>query len=79
MRAEAVSAETLATVLLVAVALVVLAYVLPRMMGGNYITCTRCEGTGQIDERWPDPAEPSGFHVASGTCPKCKGKGRIRT
>ena len=66
--------------LLVAVIFVgVLVFVLPRVMGGNRITCTRCDGTGQINERWPDPSEPSGFHVAKGTCPKCKGKGKVAT
>jgi hypothetical protein len=66
--------------LLVAVIFVgVLVFVLPRVMGGNRITCTRCDGTGQINERWPDPSEPSGFHVAKGTCPKCQGKGKVAT
>jgi hypothetical protein len=65
---------------LVALAIVgVLVFVLPRLMGGNRITCTRCDGTGQINERWPDPSEPGGFHVARGTCPKCKGKGTVKT
>jgi hypothetical protein len=58
--------------------LVMIVYVVPKVMGGNQIVCTRCEGTGQIDERWPDPAQPTGFHVATGKCPKCKGKGRLK-
>jgi hypothetical protein len=61
------------------VVVIVVGFVVPRVMGGNTIVCTRCEGTGQIDERWPDPKEPTGFHVATGRCPKCKGKGKIRT
>ncbi len=62
------------------VLILVLIYAIPRLIGmiGPTTTCTRCDGTGQIDERWPDPSEPSGFHVAVGTCPKCKGKGRVR-
>lgn len=39
--------------------------------------CTRCDGTGQVSERWPDPSEPGGWHRVEGTCPKCKGKGKI--
>lgn len=53
-------------------------YVFPRLMGGGTVVCTRCEGTGQIDERWPDPSKPTGFHTATGTCPKCKGKGKVK-
>ena len=61
------------------VMLAVLFVVVPRLMGGNTIVCNRCDGTGQINERWPDPSQPGGFHVARGTCPKCKGKGRVRS
>jgi hypothetical protein len=60
------------------VVVIVVGFVVPRIMGAGTIVCTRCEGTGQIDERWPDPKEPSGFHVATGQCPKCKGKGKVR-
>jgi hypothetical protein len=59
-------------------AIVVAVFILPRFLGSGSIICTRCEGTGQIDERWPDPSKPTGFHLATGTCPKCKGKGRIK-
>ena len=45
----------------------------PRRHGKN--RCTRCDGTGQVAERWPDPKEPGGWHIVEGTCPKCKGKG----
>jgi hypothetical protein len=68
-----------AAFLLVGIIIVTLVlFVFPRMMGSSTLLCTRCDGTGQIDERWPDPSEPSGFHTASGKCPKCKGKGRIK-
>ena len=53
-------------------------YVFPRLIGSGTIVCTRCEGTGQIDERWPDPSKPTGFHMATGKCPKCKGKGKVK-
>ncbi|HVG95712.1 MAG TPA: hypothetical protein VNK05_02285 [Chloroflexota bacterium] len=69
--------EVFGGLLVVVIFIGVLVFVLPRVMGGNRITCNRCDGTGQINERWPDPAEPSGFHVAKGTCPKCKGKGKV--
>jgi DnaJ-class molecular chaperone len=39
--------------------------------------CTRCKGTGEVNERWPDPDKPNGWHILDGTCPKCKGKGRV--
>ena len=69
--------EAFGGVLIVVIFIGVLVFVLPRVMGGNRITCNRCDGTGQINERWPDPSEPSGFHEARGTCPKCKGKGKV--
>lgn len=71
--------EAIGGVAIAVVVIAVMVFVVPRLMGGNTITCTRCEGTGQIDERWPDPNEASGFHVAKGKCPKCKGKGRVKT
>ena len=40
------------------------------------MVCTRCEGTGEVRERWPDPSAPGGWHAVEGICPKCKGKGR---
>jgi hypothetical protein len=70
--------EGLLGVLLAIAVAAVLLYVVPRLMGGSYNVCTRCDGTGQIDERWPDPSEPTGFHIATGTCPRCKGKGKVR-
>ena len=41
------------------------------------MVCTRCEGTGQVDEHWPDPSGPGGWHDVHGTCPKCKGVGKV--
>ena len=71
--------EAFGGILVAVIIIAVLLVLVPRLMGGNQITCTRCDGTGQINERWPDPGEPSGFHVANGTCPKCKGKGKIKS
>jgi hypothetical protein len=68
----------LGSILITVMVIAVIVVVVPRFMGGNTVVCTRCEGTGQIDEKWPDPKEPTGFHIATGKCPKCKGKGRIR-
>lgn len=70
--------EAFGSALVGLIVIIVLVYALPRLFGGNTTICTRCDGTGQIDERWPDPSKPTGFHVASGKCPKCKGKGRLR-
>ncbi len=39
--------------------------------------CTRCNGTGEVNEKWPDPDKPGGWHKLEGICPKCKGKGRV--
>jgi hypothetical protein len=41
------------------------------------LICTRCEGTGQIDEHWPDPSAPGGWHDVHGKCPKCGGVGKV--
>jgi DnaJ-class molecular chaperone len=63
-------------IFIVMAALVV--FVLIRgQLGGGRMRCNRCDGTGQVNERWPDPQEPSGWHIVEGTCPKCKGKGYI--
>ena len=70
--------EAFGVVLVAVVVLVVVVYVVPRLTGGNTMVCNRCDGKGQVDERWPDPSEKSGFHVAKGQCPKCKGKGTVR-
>ena len=70
--------EVFAAMLVAVVVLAVVVLLVPRLMGGNTMVCNRCDGTGEINERWPDPSEKSGFHVARGKCPKCKGKGRVR-
>jgi hypothetical protein len=46
-----------------------------RAAGRN--VCTRCDGTGEVNEKWPDPNKPGGWHRMEGICPKCKGKGRV--
>ncbi|CAA9275125.1 MAG: hypothetical protein AVDCRST_MAG77-3471 [uncultured Chloroflexi bacterium] len=70
--------EPLGSIVLVVIVVTVIVVLVPRVLGGATIVCTRCDGSGQIDERWPDPKEPTGFHTATGKCPKCKGKGRVR-
>jgi DnaJ-class molecular chaperone len=57
-------------------ALIVFAVVNGRSKGGRNI-CTRCSGTGEVNEKWPDPDAPGGWHKLDGICPKCKGKGRV--
>jgi DnaJ-class molecular chaperone len=60
------------------VGMIVLVFVLFRGMGsGGRMRCNRCDGTGQVNEHWPDPNESSGWHHVEGICPKCKGKGKI--
>jgi DnaJ-class molecular chaperone len=64
--------------LLLFVGMIVLVFVLFRGMShGGRMRCNRCDGTGQVSERWPDPQEPDGWHIVEGICPKCKGKGKI--
>lgn len=53
--------------------------IIRRMVGAGALVCTRCDGTGEVNENWPDPSETSGWHRVHGTCPKCKGKGRVRS
>lgn len=68
--------EIVSIILLVGLAVIVFFFF--RQMGsGGKMRCNRCDGTGQVDERWPDPKEPGGWHIVEGTCPKCKGKGKI--
>jgi len=64
----------LVSVILVVAMLAVIVFVF-RGAGGGKNRCNRCDGAGQVSERWPDPKEPTGWHVLEGTCPKCKGKG----
>lgn len=54
-------------------------FFMSRLSLGPKMRCTRCSGSGQINERWPDPNKPGGWHVQEGTCPKCKGKGVVST
>lgn len=64
--------------LLFFIGMIVLVFLFFRGMGaGGRIRCNRCDGTGQVNERWPDPKEPGGWHIVEGICPKCKGKGKI--
>ena len=69
----ALSPELLVLLVVVVIAIVLLSRVnlAPKMR------CNRCDGTGQVNEKWPDPTQPGGWHRVEGTCPKCKGKGRI--
>jgi DnaJ-class molecular chaperone len=59
------------------VIMIVAIIVFSRLSLGPKMKCTRCEGTGQVNERWPDPKEPGGWHKVEGRCPKCKGKGKV--
>jgi len=66
--------------ILILVAVVGLAVIfVPRLLPPRGPICTRCEGTGNISERWPDPSAPGGWHVAEGQCPRCGGKGKMRS
>ncbi len=56
---------------------VVIFFLFRGQRSGGVNRCTRCDGTGQVNERWPDPKVPGGWHILEGTCPKCKGKGRV--
>ncbi|HZR00622.1 MAG TPA: hypothetical protein VFC93_17620 [Chloroflexota bacterium] len=59
------------------VVMVVAVFFMSWFMNQPRLKCTRCEGTGQVDEKWPDPSEPGGWHRVEGRCPKCKGKGKV--
>ena len=67
------------TLAVIVAAIVIGTPIIRNMVGGGNLVCTRCDGTGQVNEKWPDPSEPTGWHRVEGVCPKCKGKGRIRT
>ncbi len=62
---------------LIMVIAVVIFFVLSSRGQKGRNVCTRCRGTGSVDEHWPDPDKPNGWHHLEGTCPKCKGKGRV--
>lgn len=51
--------------------------VLSRTRKIRTMRCTRCDGTGQVDEHWPDPSKPGGWHDVHGVCPKCGGVGKV--
>jgi hypothetical protein len=63
--------------LILVVVLIAAVIFLSRFSFAPKMKCTRCDGTGQVNEKWPDPSEPGGWHRVEGTCPKCKGKGKI--
>jgi len=64
-------------IIFAALAALVVFFLIRGQTGGGRMRCNRCDGTGQVNERWPDPQEPGGWHIVEGTCPKCKGKGTI--
>jgi len=64
-------------IIFAALAALVVFFLIRGQTGGGRMRCNRCDGTGQVNERWPDPKEPGGWHIVEGTCPKCKGKGTI--
>jgi hypothetical protein len=59
------------------VVIVVAVYFLSRINLAPKIKCTRCDGSGQVNEKWPDPSAIGGWHRVEGICPKCKGKGKV--
>ncbi len=65
------------TMIPILIVLIAIFFVVSKLNLGPKIKCNRCDGTGDINERWPDPKEKSGWHIESGLCPKCKGKGKI--
>jgi DnaJ-class molecular chaperone len=60
-----------------AVVMIVVVVLFSRLNMGPKVRCNRCDGSGSVNERWPDPSQPGGWHVVEGQCPKCKGKGRV--
>ena len=65
------------SILLLAGAVIVVFFLFRNMGSGGRMRCNRCDGTGQVSEKWPDPNEAGGWHIVEGICPKCKGKGKI--
>ena len=61
---------------IVVVLLLGASFVISRVFRAE-MKCNRCQGMGEVNEHWPDPSEPSGFHHVEGTCPKCKGRGKV--
>jgi DnaJ-class molecular chaperone len=64
-------------VILTIAIMVIIVVVFSRINVGPKVRCNRCDGSGSVNERWPDPTQPGGWHVVEGICPKCKGKGRL--
>ncbi|MEI7555653.1 hypothetical protein [Candidatus Chlorohelix sp.] len=63
-------------VVMMVIAVIIFTVVNSRNKGGRNV-CTRCDGTGEVHEKWPDPDAPNGWHILDGICPKCKGKGKV--
>ena len=59
------------------VVMVAAVFIMSKFMGGPRMRCTRCQETGYVNEKWPDPSQPGGWHKLEGKCPKCKGKGKV--
>ena len=68
---------TLLTLGLPVVAVIVMLVMMRRQSRQRHLICTRCEGSGNVDEHWPDPSQPGGWHDVHGTCPKCGGVGKV--
>ncbi len=69
--------EQLTSFLPIILVIGVVIFIMSRLNLGPKMRCNRCDGTGRVDERWPAPNKPGGWHVLAGQCPKCKGKGTI--
>jgi hypothetical protein len=59
------------------VAVIIMAVVVLRGRKVRTMVCTRCDGSGHVDEHWPDPSKPGGWHDVHGVCPKCGGVGKV--
>ena len=68
--------DFLLPLVIVVVLLLGASFVISRVFRAE-MKCNRCQGMGEVNEHWPDPSEPSGFHHVEGTCPKCKGRGKV--
>jgi hypothetical protein len=64
-------------VVVMLILMIAVVFLFSRFNLGARVRCTRCDGTGHVNERWPDPTQPGGWHVVEGRCPKCKGKGKV--
>lgn len=68
--------DFLLPLVIVVVLLLGASFVISRVFRAE-MKCNRCQGMGEVNEHWPDPSEPSGFHHVEGACPKCKGRGKV--